>query len=271
MEEIYKKALIKSQNVNFSYFINLAISAQITWTELGNILEDLTPSLEKSRQLNKVFLKEFEVLHSQKNETTIPENFHSNEEVAMSVNDEEISEHDEEYDESLEHDIESTEKLVENEKDEKEQLVNFFSHLDKGVTSEEIIPKVKRHREKKYKCDFCDKLFDGLWKKKRHEKSHANDKKSSQSKNCEFCKKSFRSYRDRERHERIHTGERPFKCDICQKRFSDSGALKGHEPVHTGTKPFECKICGKCFVRNQTLKTHVVTQHERDKEIRFPA
>ena len=69
MEEIYKKALLKAQNVNFSYFINLAISAKITWTELGNILEDLTPSIEKSKQLNKVLLKEFEVLHSQKNET----------------------------------------------------------------------------------------------------------------------------------------------------------------------------------------------------------
>ena len=65
MEEIYKKALIKAQNVNFSYFINLAMSAKITWTELGNILDDLTPSIEKSKQLNKVLLKEFEVLNSQ--------------------------------------------------------------------------------------------------------------------------------------------------------------------------------------------------------------
>ena len=65
MEEIYKKALIKAQNENFSYFINLAMSAKITWTELGNILDDLTPSIEKSKQLNKVLLKEFEVLNSQ--------------------------------------------------------------------------------------------------------------------------------------------------------------------------------------------------------------
>ena len=73
MEKVYKKALIKAQYVNFSYFINLAISAKITWTELGNILDDLTPSLEKSKQLNKVLLKEFEVLNSQKMEYTISE------------------------------------------------------------------------------------------------------------------------------------------------------------------------------------------------------
>ena len=92
MEKVYKKALIKAQYVNFSYFINLAMSAKITWTELGNILDDLTPSIEKSKQLNKVFLKEFEVLQFQKQETISPENkFHSNgDDDAMLVNDEEL-------------------------------------------------------------------------------------------------------------------------------------------------------------------------------------
>ena len=66
MEEIYKGALIKSQNVNFSHFINMALNSEISWIELGNILEDLTPTFEKSKKLNKVFLKEFEALQSQK-------------------------------------------------------------------------------------------------------------------------------------------------------------------------------------------------------------
>ena len=106
MEKVYKKALIKAQYVNFSYFINLAISAQISWTELGNILEDLTPSIEKSKQLNKVLLKEFEVLHSQKTESTIPEDKNqSNGDDVTLVNNEELSENDEEYDESIDNGI----------------------------------------------------------------------------------------------------------------------------------------------------------------------
>ena len=66
----------------------------------------MTPSFEKSKQLNQVLLKEFEVLHSQKNETDIPENkLLSNEDNTMLVTDEGLSENDEEYDESLDNDI----------------------------------------------------------------------------------------------------------------------------------------------------------------------
>ena len=128
MEEIYKKALLKAQNVNFSYFINLAISAKITWTELGNILEDLTPSFEKSKQLNKLLLKEFEVLHLQKNETTILENkLHSNRDYTMMVNYEELSENNEEYDESIDNSIvEQTDQF---------QAHDEYLQLDEGDTA----------------------------------------------------------------------------------------------------------------------------------------
>ena len=69
MEGIYKKALINLEVVNFSYFIQLAMQSEISWIDLENIFEDLTPTLEKSKQLNKVFLKEFQALQSLKNET----------------------------------------------------------------------------------------------------------------------------------------------------------------------------------------------------------
>ena len=311
MEEIYKKALIKAQNVNFSYFINLAMSAKITWTELGNILDDLTPSIEKSKQLNKVFLREFEFLHLQKSETIISENrFHSNGDDDAIVNDEELSKHDESldndnieqsdqfqaHDENLELDEGDTEQLQEKGKSEKGHLVNFFSHIDENLNSDDLMQKFENVGKKKHHCEDCDKSFSYLSDLKSHKKIHTGEKpfqckicsKSfrwkvglsnhekiihSTNKNlpnphkCQFCKKYFKSHSEKERHERIHTGERPFKCNVCQTRFSETGALKGHEKVHTGAKPFECKICGKIFVRNQHLKAHVVTQHAKDKEI----
>ena len=101
MEGIYKKALIKSQNVNFSFFINMALNSEITWIELGNILEDLTPTFDKSKQLNKVFLKEFEALQSLRIESIQENGLDSFGNDDKFVKDEELYEHDEEYDESL--------------------------------------------------------------------------------------------------------------------------------------------------------------------------
>ena len=57
-----------SGNVNFSYLINAALKTEITWDALEDLLDDLTPTLEKSKQLNKVFLNEVKILQSQKKE-----------------------------------------------------------------------------------------------------------------------------------------------------------------------------------------------------------
>ena len=168
----------------------------------------MTPSFEKSKQLNQVLLKEFEVLHSQKNETDIPENkLLSNEDNIMLVTDEGLSENDEEYDESIDNGIveqtakfqanadnlpfdevhkanhkkdselepyneslevgsENTEQLLENDKGEKEQLVNFFSHLDNGTTSKEIKPKFLVIDRKSINVNFAKNLFMGNGKRK---------------------------------------------------------------------------------------------------------
>ena len=66
MERIYKNTLLMSGNVNFSYLINSALQAEITWDALEDLLNDLTPTFEKSKQLNKAFLNEFKILQSQK-------------------------------------------------------------------------------------------------------------------------------------------------------------------------------------------------------------
>ena len=57
---------MQSNSLDFSYFIKLALQTEISWTELEAILEDLTPTLDKSKELNKVFLNELKSIHSQK-------------------------------------------------------------------------------------------------------------------------------------------------------------------------------------------------------------
>ena len=57
-----------SGNVNFSYLINAALKTEITWDALRDLLDDLTPTLDKSKHLNKVFLNELKTLQSQNKE-----------------------------------------------------------------------------------------------------------------------------------------------------------------------------------------------------------
>ena len=60
MESFLKDALNQSEKVNFEYFIRLAIQKEITWNALEDLFDDLTPTLIKSKQLNKALLKELQ-------------------------------------------------------------------------------------------------------------------------------------------------------------------------------------------------------------------
>ena len=60
MESFLKDALNQSEKVNFKYFIKLAIQKEITWNALEGLFDDLTPTLIKSKQLNKALLEELQ-------------------------------------------------------------------------------------------------------------------------------------------------------------------------------------------------------------------
>ena len=74
MEGLYKNAFINSNNLNFSLFINLALQTEISWNELEIILEDLTPTLEKSKELkHKVLSTSFSILMQKQESTKCPQ------------------------------------------------------------------------------------------------------------------------------------------------------------------------------------------------------
>ena len=80
MENIFENALIKSEKVDFSYFINLALQAEISWKDLEDILNNLTSTFEKSKQLNKVLLNELKSLQTQRISITLETEIASNQE-----------------------------------------------------------------------------------------------------------------------------------------------------------------------------------------------
>ena len=45
-------------------FINMALKGEISWINLTLLMDDLTPTLKKSKKVNKILLKELETLQS---------------------------------------------------------------------------------------------------------------------------------------------------------------------------------------------------------------
>ena len=52
-------------NVDFGYFISLALQSKLSWRLLPSILDDFTPTLETSKKVIEVLLKELKTLHLQ--------------------------------------------------------------------------------------------------------------------------------------------------------------------------------------------------------------
>ena len=82
--------------------------------------------------------------------------------------------------------------------------------FDKNDFNSKDQSKIIRKKEKKYKCDCCDKRFI--------QSSHLND------------------------HLKIHSGEKTFKCDYCEKNFTLKCNLNTHLLIHTGEKSFRCEF-----------------------------
>ncbi|XP_052007694.1 zinc finger protein 408 [Xyrauchen texanus] len=107
-------------------------------------------------------------------------------------------------------------------------------------------------RERKYKCDQCDKSFFQLCHLKKHKFTHQDQKPYM----CTECGKHYSSQESFQAHLLMHRGQRPFKCQHCDKSYGLKRDLKEHQVLHTGEKKFVCDICGKAFARRPSLRVH---------------
>ena len=288
MESYLKDALNQSEKVNFKYFIKLAIKKEITWKALEDLFDDLTPTLIKSKQLNKALLKELQ----NQNQNLAQVEFKSK--LFQQDNDEEFDQSNVKFNTYLmncmicdetftnvsayESHVE-THKSLEEESSENEGLEDYSNELENTdfelqslsevyfedykdstlkqtetetvkVKPRKVVP--KKEKEYIFKCSYCIKYFTANAMLRRHEKIHTGEKPYQ----CDSCLKCFTQLSHLKSHEKIHTGERPFQCKICGKSFPQKGHLKGHEITHTDEKPFECTVCGKCFNVPGGLKRH---------------
>ncbi|XP_061078272.1 zinc finger protein 408 [Conger conger] len=119
-------------------------------------------------------------------------------------------------------------------------------------------------RERRYKCDECDKSFFQLCHLKKHRFTHSDLKPYL----CTECGKNYSSQESFRAHLLMHKGERPFKCQQCDKSYGLKRDLKEHEVLHTGERPFVCDICGKAFARRPSLRIHREAHRARETGIR---
>ncbi|KAI1895941.1 hypothetical protein AGOR_G00111950 [Albula goreensis] len=119
-------------------------------------------------------------------------------------------------------------------------------------------------RERRYKCDECDKSFFQLCHLKKHKFTHSDLKPYL----CTECGKNYSSQESFRAHLLMHKGERPFKCQQCDKSYGLKRDLKEHEVLHTGQRPFVCDICGKAFARRPSLRIHREAHRARETGIR---
>ncbi|XP_067295568.1 zinc finger protein 408 [Pseudorasbora parva] len=121
-------------------------------------------------------------------------------------------------------------------------------------------------RERKYKCDECDKSFFQLCHLKKHKFTHQNQKPYM----CTECGKPYSSQESFQAHLLMHRGQRPFQCQHCDKSYGLKRDLKEHQVLHSGEKPFVCDICGKAFARRPSLRVHREVHRTKEPDYQAP-
>ncbi|CAG9789656.1 unnamed protein product [Diatraea saccharalis] len=151
----------------------------------------------------------------------------------------------------------------------------------------------KTHAQGIFPCDYCDKSYTSLTKKRNHEKGvHTGGWLRNK---CPHCPQIFVSYYDRSEHlvkehnetpivypcnacnkiykkkfelnrhiKHHHLQQRSFLCDQCNAKFFSKRGLVDHLSRHSGGEVCACNICGRTFSRTRTLKEHMKL-HDDDK------
>ncbi|CAB3262403.1 unnamed protein product [Arctia plantaginis] len=144
----------------------------------------------------------------------------------------------------------------------------------------------KTHAQGIFPCDYCDKSYTSLTKKRNHEKGvHTGGWLRNK---CPHCPEIFVSYYDRSEHlvkehnqapviypcnacnktykkkfelnrhiKHHHLQQRSYLCDKCNAKFFSKRGLVDHLSRHTGGEVCSCDVCGKTFSRARTLKEHM--------------
>lgn len=107
--------------------------------------------------------------------------------------------------------------------------------------------------EKRFQCNYCDRLFSF----RQDLKVHINRHEGIRPYSCKLCPKSFYLSSNLKEHmESIHLNAKRHVCSICNKAFNRKGNLKLHTFTHTRQAPHQCATCGAGFSRKYKFLEH---------------
>ena len=213
-----------NQEVDFKYFINLALMNKLPWDSLVFVLKDLATTLEKSNEVIEVLVQELQKLQIElQNFGNQSDNSTKQIEIDGLIDEQRIG------------------KTV-NVKSENDCHSEFTQYKQENYI--EIDGEIST---------IVQDLEDFESDKNDLESNSGSKEKSLQ---CITCSKSFKQKSHLDRHKKIHSDERSFSCGSCEKKFRSSNHLKTHELIHKDEKPFSCHFCGKKFKQIYYLKSH---------------
>ena len=114
-----------------------------------------------------------------------------------------------------------------------------------------------KHNSKEYRCELCQKNYNGSSAFMRHKKTMHGEEKNHHCPSCDY-KAPTKSYLTA--HMRVHESPR-YSCPQCGKTFRQATALRSHVMTHTGQRPYGCDQCSFRCIQPGDLRKHFLNQH----------
>ena len=106
-----------------------------------------------------------------------------------------------------------------------------------------------KHKECKYSCEQCGKLFPFESDRDLHLNTHRTIKAFQ-------CDRAYYSKGELGKHVKTHENVK-WRCTMCKYSNLDERNLKSHMRVHSGLKKYLCPSCLKLFKYNVQLRRHL--------------